>query len=94
MQALAVEIEDGKFRYTQIERSGKLAIYRQTLKASDVSRFEVIRIHDQKAHIWPGGIATPDKEAYPSSRAWGQQGWTFFSLETARKKLQDLQEKL
>jgi hypothetical protein len=62
--------------------------YTQTHKASGNVRYEVIRI--QAAHTWPTGVTTPEKEAYPGSGSWGQLGWTFFTLETAQKKMSEL----
>lgn len=91
MQPIEAQFEDRTFRYEQLERQGEVAIYRQAHKASQVSRFEVIRIRVQREHTWPDGTVTPEKEAYPSSNSCGRWGWTFYTLPEARAKLAELQ---
>lgn len=39
------------------------------------------------------GYSYPAKESTPGSSQWGISGWTFFSLEDAEKKLQELLHK-
>jgi len=90
MHILERELEDGRFRYVQVERQGDIALYQQVHKASGHIRYEVIKIKIQPEHTWPTGVVTPEKEAYPASGSWGQLGWTFFTLETARAKLAEL----
>jgi hypothetical protein len=84
MQAVATEFEDRTFRYVQIERQGDIAIYCQTHKIGVVDRYEVVRIRVKPAYAWPDGHVTPEREAYPGSTRWGQDGWTFFRIEAAR----------
>ena len=55
MEALKTEFEDSIFRYDQIERNAHFAIYTQTHKSSGVIRYEVVKIHIAKAHMWPNG---------------------------------------
>jgi len=45
----------------------------------------------QPAHTWPNGKTTPEKEAFPPSSAWGQQGWTCFTLPEAETLFATLQ---
>lgn len=90
MQPLAITLEDSRFRYDQVCREGRYALYRQTHKASGVVRFEVIRIRVDQEHTWPDGRTTPVQEAYPSAQQWGRQGWTFFSLDAAEAHLASL----
>lgn len=85
------EWEDGTFRYVQVERQGDSAIYRQIHKASQIERFEVIKIRVRPAHAWPDGRVTPEHEAYPGATRWGQEGWTFYGIADAKAKMQDLQ---
>jgi hypothetical protein len=91
MESLVESFEEGRYRYRQIDRQGSLAIFEQRHKDNPrVVRFEVIRIRIQRAHTWPDGTTTPEKEAYPPSSAWGRDGWTFFTLDAARAHLQIL----
>jgi len=90
MQVLELELEDGRFQYTQVERRENVALDTQTHKASGTIRYEVIKIRIQPEHTWPNGVTTPEKEAYPGSGSWGRDGWTFFTLETAQAKMAQL----
>ena len=84
MKPVALIFEEGKFRYTQLERHGDLAIYRQELKSSGVKRYEVVRIRTAGEHVWPNGTTSPKREVYPGRHAWGKDGWTFFTLADAQ----------
>ena len=84
MLPLPPEFEDRLFRYTQVEREGDMAIFTQEHKASGIVRYEVVLIRVQKAHTWPTGVTTPEKEAYPGSTSWGRLGHTCFTLAQAQ----------
>lgn len=85
MQPIETAFEDRKYRFTQVERHGDIAIYEQQHKENPrVIRYEVIRIRVQKEKTWPDGSVTPEREAYPGSSAWGRDGFTCFTLEEAR----------
>lgn len=81
---LPTEHEDSRFRYAQVERTGDIAIFTQTHKASGRVRYEVVVIRIQKEHTWPNGTTTPEKEAYPGSTSWGRLGQTCFTLSEAQ----------
>jgi len=85
MQPIDTAFDEGRFHYTQLERRGDIAIYRQEHKENPkVVRFEVIRIRVQPEHTWPSGQTTPEREAYPGASVWGRLGFTCFTLEEAR----------
>ena len=84
MRPIEVNFEDKTFRYDQLERSGNIAIYSQTHKASSTQHYEVIKIRTARAYTWPNGHVTPESEFYPSARTWGQYGWTFHTLAAAK----------
>jgi hypothetical protein len=65
MVPLPMQFDDSVFTYTQVERLGDIAIYQQTHKASQVERYEVVKIRVRPAHTWPNGTTTPEHEAYP-----------------------------
>lgn len=71
-------------------REGTLAIYRQTLKGSTATRYEVIRIREAPAVTWPDGRVTPAREVYPGTTRWGVDGFTCHSLDEAKGLLADL----
>jgi hypothetical protein len=87
---LATQFADSVFTYTQIERQGALAIYRQTHKASQAERYEVVKSRVRPAHTWPNGTTTPAHEAYPGAGSWGTLGWTCFTLADAQALAQQL----
>jgi hypothetical protein len=92
MQPIDTAFDEGRFRYTQLERHGDIAIYRQEHKEnSKAVRFEVIRIRVQPEHTWPSGQVTPEREAYPGASSWGRLGFTCFSLEEAQTLAAGLQ---
>jgi hypothetical protein len=91
MQPLDTQFSDSTFLYTQLERQGNVAIYEQKHKRSGVCRYEVVKIHVQREHTWPDGTLTPEKEAYPPASAWGQAGWTFYTLDAAQRHAATLQ---
>jgi hypothetical protein len=92
MQPIDTTFDEGRFHYTQLERHGDIAIYRQEHKEnSKVVRYEVIRIRVQPEHTWPSGQTTPEREAYAGSSSWGRLGFTCFSLDEARTLAAGLQ---
>jgi len=93
MLPLPTHFEDATFPYTQVERHGEIAIFRQTHKASQVERYEVVKIRVRPAHTWPNGTETPEHEAYPGAQSWGTLGWTCFTLADAQTLAQQLRER-
>jgi hypothetical protein len=91
MQPIPLEFQEGRFVFTQVRREGMWAIYRQTHRDGPMTRYEVVRLHVQRAHTWPNGQTTPEKEAFPAASAWGQQGWTCFTLPEAEALCATLQ---
>jgi len=92
MQPIATVFEEGRFRYTQLERHGDIAIYQQQHKEDPtVIRFEVVRIRVSPPTTWPNGNVTPEREVYPGASAWGRLGFTCFTLEEARTLAAGLQ---
>jgi hypothetical protein len=92
MLPIEKEFDEGRYRYTQLERHGDVAIYRQEHKENPkVVRFEVIRIRVYPEHTWPAGNTTPEREAYPGSSSWGHLGFTCYTLEQAQTLAAGLQ---
>jgi len=92
MQPLDTAFEEGRFRYTQLERQGDIAIYEQQHKENPtVIRYEVVRIRVVPETLWPNGRTTPEREAYPGASSWGRLGFTCFSMDEAKALAAGLQ---
>ena len=83
---IATEFKHGGFNYRQIAREGDVAIYEQRWRDSENVCYEVVRIRRHEAKTFPGGKSSPAREAYPSSAAWGDLGWTVTTLDAALRK--------
>jgi hypothetical protein len=79
------------FKYTQVVRKGDKAIFTQERaeKGSVMKNYEVVLIKKHNGYEI-GGSVIPPSEVYPSSTQWGALGWTFQSIEDARKKYDTL----
>jgi hypothetical protein len=79
------------FEYRQIAREGNAAIYEQTWSGcSDASVcYEVIRIRRRDGFQIDGRLVEP-AEVYPSSGAWGVDGFTLTDRDAAFAKLREV----
>ena len=79
------------FEYRQIAREGDAAIYEQTWSgcAEPSVCYEVIRIRQRDGFQIDGRLVEP-AEVYPSSGAWGVDGWTLCDRESAFRKLREI----
>ena len=85
MQPIDTAFDEGRFRYTQLERRGDIAIYEQQHKENPaIIRYEVVRIRVSPPTTWPNGNVSPEREVYPGASVWGRLGFTCFTLEEAR----------
>lgn len=92
MQPLDTAFEEGRFRYTQLERQGDIALYEQVHKENpQVVRYEVVRIRVSPEHTWPNGNVSPEREVYAGANAWGRLGFTCLTLDEARTLAAGLQ---
>jgi hypothetical protein len=82
---------DGFEFVVELERHGDIAIFAQTHKVGQVTRYEVVRIRIQPAHTWPDGHVTPEREAYPGASAWGRDAFTCHTLAEALALARQLQ---
>jgi len=99
MEKLKKEFVKWNFRFKQLERKGKYALYEkfilnppQPIKGETNEPsigFEVIIIQKQKEHE-RFGQTFPAKELYPSSETWGTYGWTFINMNNAYEKYNEL----
>jgi hypothetical protein len=87
---IATFFKHGGFNYRQIAREGDVAIYEQKWRDSENACYEVVRIRRHEAKTFPSGRSSPAREAYPSSAAWGDFGWTVTTLDAAFAKLREV----
>lgn len=79
------------FTHNQIHREGDFAIYERRHNNSDKKHYEVIRIQSHNGYSI-GNQSYPPSEFYPSSNAWGSDGYTCVSKENAYKRLDKMIE--
>jgi hypothetical protein len=81
------------FEYRQIAREGDAAIYEQTWSgcAEPSVCYEVIRVRRREGFQIDGRLVEP-AEVYPSSGAWGVDGFTLTDKDAAFAKLQEMAE--
>lgn len=77
------------FQFSQLTRSGNLAIYRKTKVATGWVGFEVVRIKPRRGFTVKGEYYPP-AEAYPGSEKWGIDGFSCHSYPRAQVKLAEL----
>jgi len=95
MKKLEKSFTKKRFRYSQIWRNSKFAIYlRENDVPSDADdyyfHYELIRIKKRRKAVVMFGTELPASEVYPADKDWGGIGWTFFSLKEAERKLNEL----
>jgi len=89
MKTLPKTINSKGFTYVQVAREGMKAIYRQDKEGYKTSSFETIKIGSHNGYEL-NGTKIPASETYPSSSLWGIQGWTYKTLEEAKKKFKKI----
>lgn len=79
------------FEYRQVTREGYAAIYEQTWSgcADPSVCYEIIRIRRREGFQIDGRLVEP-AEVYPSSGAWGVDGWTIHDKASAFRKLREV----
>ncbi len=87
---IATEFKHDGFNYRQIAREGDVAIYEQRWRDSENVCYEVVRIRRHEAKTFPGGKSSPAREAYPTSAAWGVDGFTLTDRDAAFAKLREI----
>jgi len=79
------------FKYTQVERKGNVAIYKQeSISVTDPKpNYEVVQIKSHNGYEI-GGSKIAAAEVYPGSTQWGILGWTHLDLSSAEKRFKRL----
>lgn len=91
MKKCPKQFEDKHFRYTQVQRDGNVAIYKQEpVQLNYMPAYEVVIIEwKPRAEIkGPKGKINVIEagEHYPGNSQWGTKGWTYRFLDDAKKK--------
>jgi len=91
MKKLEKKFTKKGFVYTQINRIGNFALYKQELQNIKTfnPKYEVVHIKSHNGYEL-GGVKIPAAEVYPSSTQWGALGWTFTELSLAEKRFKKL----
>lgn len=88
MKALQPRFKKNGFFHSQSIRVGNIAVF-QRWKGKELPHFETIVIGSHDGYELAGVKIAP-AETYPSSSAWGSQGWTFNNRESAIRKMDAL----
>lgn len=82
------------FRFRQLQRTDTHALYEKSLKSGNGGQsWEVFQIVKQQADTMTLAGQTINleaKERFPLSSEWGTLGWSFQSLEDAKRKFYSL----
>lgn len=90
MKPMPLTFTKNIFHYEQILRDGQFAIYKQRLRpGAGCLAFEVIRIK-QVPECEMFGKIVEAHESGPGNERWGQDGWTYPTLERAKAKFHAL----
>lgn len=94
MKPLPEYFERKGWHHERLFREGRVAVYRRFNIGHE--HFETIVIKEQRERTLntPGSPVMPAMELYPSSEAWGKNGWTFHTYEEAEAKAKSLLERL
>lgn len=92
MKLLETNIRRKGYDYTQIERRGDVAIYRQDLNG-DCIAYEVFEIRKHNERII-AGVLIPASEGMASDEQWGQNAFTVHTLEQAHGKMLFISENI
>ena len=65
------------FYFTQVDRSGDVALYKKVDVEDKIELYETILIKRGGERIFPDGNSIPAKEYYPSDEQFGKMGWAY-----------------
>jgi hypothetical protein len=92
MKKIEKEFTSKNFLLKQIHREGDFAIYERFHETSpDNKHYEVVKIQSHNGYVI-AGQKYPASEFYPSSNAWGADGYTCINKKSAYEKLDKMVE--
>lgn len=77
MKQLPKEFTRNGWQFTQLKRSGNVAIYQRNKPDGSQLHLEVIIVQQGSARTLPDGRTIEASEFYPSDAQWGTKAWTF-----------------
>lgn len=86
MKILEERLTHKGFKYKQLYRDGKYAIYEQTRNNSKLKKYESIIIESHNGYEI-AGVYCPPSEMYPNASQWGDKGFTLESYDDAMNKI-------
>lgn len=79
------------WQFQQLRREGNTALFQRWKPEGLPPHYEVVRIRSHNGFKIPGTDKISDPaEYYPGDTAWGRDGFTFVSMETAITKFDTL----
>lgn len=81
--ALPLKFDRNGFQFWQICRTHTAAIYEQRTADGRHIFYEVWRIRTKPPGVFKGK-QLPLREVIPGNEVWGRDGWTYYDLNTAR----------
>jgi hypothetical protein len=92
MKVIAREFTKSGFAHKVIERRGMVLLVERQHRDVSAPHWEVVKLRVSPERV-VFGLPRPESEVYPSSEAWGKNGWTYSTLEAARAKFDSLTQK-
>jgi hypothetical protein len=71
------------FYFTQVDRSGDVALYKKVDTEDKTELYETILIKRGEDRVYPNGSFVPAKEYYPSDEQFGKMGWAYRTYKEA-----------
>jgi hypothetical protein len=73
------------FQHDLVEQCWPVCLVERT-KGGRQLHWEIVILQKHKAVHWPNGDFTPPGWHYPSTKQWGDAGWTYTDLAKARHR--------
>ena len=89
MKTLDTQFKNDGFNFTQIDRTGNVALFSKSKPPVNGKSYEVVLVQKHKA-FKIRGLDNAAREAMPGSEQWGEFGWTFLDLTAAKRKFNEL----
>jgi len=85
MKTLETEFKSHGFNYKQVKRDGDVAIFLKTKLDHRTESYEVVRVKKYPTYTI-NGVEILEHESLPGDESWGNDGFTYTSLDRAKEK--------
>jgi hypothetical protein len=89
-KAIEFPFRKNGFEHELLERRGLTCLVQRTSVAYGHSHFEVVKLQERGYVRFDNGRELQPAELYPASSKWGECGWTYRTLDEARKRFATL----